>query len=69
MATGGADWTGKYPEVLVKAPTPANLLEDSEVRPTYRRAVTALSGMKLLCQGALPLGAEEPEAVWPQADR
>ena len=68
MAAGGADWTGEYPEVLVEAPTQANLLEDSEVRPAYRRAVTALAGMKLLCQGALPQGAEHPEAVWPERD-
>ena len=68
IAPGGADWTGEYPEVLVKAPTPTNLREDSGVRPAYRRAVTALAGMRILCQGALPQGAEHPEAVWPQTD-
>ena len=65
IAAGGADWTGEYPNVRLKAPTVTNTLYDRKVRPRYRKVSTALAGMKLTGEGPnLPYEIGDPETVW-----
>ena len=66
MKAGGADWTGAYPILRLKVPTPANTIDDSAIRLRYQTIVNALAGMKLTPEEretTYKIG--NPEAIWP----
>ena len=68
IAPGGTDWAGIFPALRLHAPTSTNVRYDPRLRDLYRRAMTALAGLRLAHDGSpgpnpYPIG--DPEALWP----